>query len=159
MQNQKTIRQSIEQLFVLPAMKMPWSLYLAQLNEAGKMTARSVMDILTVVLETLEQIEENIKDTKLLIESQESAQTLTQTISSEPVEMEVELPLKSDDKSQISLETPLPSFVEEVSIPQVQKVETITPILPKEEKIEEPKEMPVLELNHPIEEKPQEPTI
>jgi hypothetical protein len=69
MQNQKTLRQRIEQLFGFPAMKMPWSLYIAQLNEAGKLTARSIMDIMTVVLEVLEQQEEEIKDMKLVSES------------------------------------------------------------------------------------------
>lgn len=60
MQNQ-TIRHKIEQLFGYPAMKMPWSLYIAQLNEAGKLTARSIMDIMTVVLEVLEQQEGEVK--------------------------------------------------------------------------------------------------
>lgn len=69
MQNQKTLRQRVEQLFGFPAMKMPWSLYIAQLNEAGKLTARSLMDMMTVVLETLEQQEEEIKDNKLMSES------------------------------------------------------------------------------------------
>ncbi len=57
-----TIRQRVEQLFGLPAMKMPWSLYLAQLNEAGKMTARSIMDIMTVVLASMEEMEKDIED-------------------------------------------------------------------------------------------------
>jgi len=50
-------------------MKMPWSLYLAQLNEAGKLTARSNMDMMIVILEVLEVMEEDIKDTKLLAQS------------------------------------------------------------------------------------------
>ena len=53
------IRQKIEELFSLPTMKMPWSLYLAQLNEAGKLTARSFMDMMTVVLEAIEELEKN----------------------------------------------------------------------------------------------------
>lgn len=56
------LRKQVEQLFGLPAMKMPWSLYLAQLNEAGKLTARSIMDILTIVLTTLEEHEKAIKE-------------------------------------------------------------------------------------------------
>jgi hypothetical protein len=56
MQNQ-TLRQKIEQLFGLPAMKMPWGLYLGQLNEAGKLTARSMMEILTVLLTVVEGME------------------------------------------------------------------------------------------------------
>jgi hypothetical protein len=43
-------------------MKMPWTLYLAQLNEAGKLTARSTMDILTVVLTSIEEMEERVKN-------------------------------------------------------------------------------------------------
>lgn len=61
MKNQ-TLRNRIEQLFGLPAMKMPWTLYLAQLNEAGKLTARSTMDILTVVLTSMEELEEKVKN-------------------------------------------------------------------------------------------------
>ncbi|MBZ5529723.1 MAG: hypothetical protein LAN71_17740 [Acidobacteriia bacterium] len=61
MQNQQNLRNKISLLFGLPAMKMPWSLYLAQLNEAGKLTARSTMDILTVVLTSMEEQEEKIK--------------------------------------------------------------------------------------------------
>lgn len=69
MQNQQTLRQKVEQLFGLPAMKMPWSLYIGQLNEAGKLTARSIMDIMIVVLTSLEEQEEEIKDMKLMSES------------------------------------------------------------------------------------------
>ena len=68
MQNQQTLRQKIEQLFGLPAMKMPWSLYIGQLNEAGKLTARSIMDIMIVVLTSLEEQETEIKDMKLMSE-------------------------------------------------------------------------------------------
>jgi predicted RNA-binding Zn-ribbon protein involved in translation (DUF1610 family) len=50
-------------------MKMPWSLYLAQLNEAGKLTARSIMDIMTIVLTSMEEQEGEIKDIKLMSET------------------------------------------------------------------------------------------
>jgi hypothetical protein len=76
--NNQTLRNKIEELFGLPAMKMPWTLYLAQLNEAGKLTARSIMDIMTVVLGVLEEQEEKIKDLESLY------QHPTQTISTEP---------------------------------------------------------------------------
>jgi hypothetical protein len=81
--NNQTLRQRIEQLFGLPAMKMPWTLYLAQLNEAGKLTARSIMDIMTVVLGVLEDQEEKIKDIELLTQRVETTEPI-QTISTEP---------------------------------------------------------------------------
>ncbi len=62
----QTLRQQVEQLFGLPAMKMSWSLYLAQLNEAGKLTTRSIMDIMTIVLTVSEEQEEKIQDLELL---------------------------------------------------------------------------------------------
>jgi hypothetical protein len=65
----QNLRQHIEQLFGLPAMKMPWTLYLAQLNEAGKLTARSTMDILTVVLTSMEEMEEKVKEMNSLMQS------------------------------------------------------------------------------------------
>ena len=45
-------------------MKMPWTLYMAQLNEAGKLTARSIMDLMTVILEAVEEVEDNIAEIK-----------------------------------------------------------------------------------------------
>lgn len=88
MQNQqKTIRERVETLFGLPAMKMPWSLYIAQLNEAGKLTARSIMDIMTVVLTSLEEQEQKIKDIELLtqrIETVEPIVTISEPAKEEP---------------------------------------------------------------------------
>lgn len=59
---------------------MPWSLYLATLNEAGKITARSIMDILTVVLETIEEIE---KETKTLEKVPETVGEILEAIKPE----------------------------------------------------------------------------
>jgi len=98
MQNRlTTIRERVEQLFGLPAMKMPWSLYLAQLNEAGKLTARSIMDIMTIVLTSMEEQEEEIKDLKLVSDS------------------------KSDPLDKISTE------VTTINLPEDTKIEYTTP--------------------------------
>ena len=56
------IRKKIEELFGLPTMKMPWALYMAQLNEAGKLTSRSIMDMMTVILEAIEELEKNLPE-------------------------------------------------------------------------------------------------
>ena len=128
MKDNQTIRQKIEQLFGLPAMKMPWSLYLAQLNEAGKLTARSNMDMMTVILEVLEVMEEDIKDIKLMSEQP------VQTISLEPIKVEpiVESP-KEEPKT-------IAEKVSEVTKKVVDKgiVYTILESRPPEEKSQEP---------------------
>ena len=77
------IRQRVEVLFGLPTMKMPWSLYLAQLNEAGKLTARSFMDMMIVVLETIEELESKAPET--LGEMLESVKPVETTSSSETI--------------------------------------------------------------------------
>lgn len=61
MQNKLTLRQRVEQLFGLPAMNMPWTLYIAQLNEAGKITARSIIDVLSIALTVIEEQDIKIK--------------------------------------------------------------------------------------------------
>jgi hypothetical protein len=108
MKNQN-LRQRIEQLFGLPAMKMPWTLYLAQLNEAGKLTARSTMDILTVVLTSLEELEEKVKSDELTY------------ISATPIPSSTPL---VDVPSQAQNTTPPPPKVEEKpqDLPQELKV-------------------------------------
>lgn len=68
MDNQK-IRRKIEDLFGLPAMNMNWAYYMAQLNEAGKITAKSTLDMIIVILTSIESMEENISNNKLLTES------------------------------------------------------------------------------------------
>jgi len=97
---EKTIRQRVEQLFGLPAMKMPWSLYMAQLNESGKLTARSIMDILTVVLEAVEGMEEDIKDAKLIAESVEFDSTPILT----PDKVSLEPKTTSEKVSEVTAE-------------------------------------------------------
>ena len=93
MQNQQTLRNKIEQLFGLPAMKMPWSLYIGQLNEAGKLTARSIMDIMTVVLTSLEEQEQEIKDMKLMADEKP---TSTVTVTLPPETVSTAIPIKED---------------------------------------------------------------
>jgi hypothetical protein len=51
------VRDKMQQLFGYSPMKMPWGLYLANLNEAGKITGRSTLEILTVILDSIEEIE------------------------------------------------------------------------------------------------------
>ena len=43
-------------------MNMPWTLYIAQLNEAGKITARSIMDVLSIALTVIEEQDIKIKN-------------------------------------------------------------------------------------------------
>ena len=122
MQNQ-TLRQRVEQLFGLPAMKMPWSLYIAQLNEAGKLTARSIMDIMTIVLTSLEEQEQEIKDMKLMAEENpKSTVTVTlppETVSTaEPVE---------EPKVEVVKPEPEPVIEAEVIPPTDASPEPVTP--------------------------------
>ena len=147
MKNQ-SIRQLVEQLFGLPAMKMPWNLYLAQLNEAGKLTARSNMDMMTVILEVMEEQEEKIKDLELLTQRVETTEPI-QTISTEPIKKEFydQSPidfLKSDEAKEHILvaEEPkdLQKEVSKVTEEVVDKglVDAILGDKPQEEKPQEP---------------------
>jgi len=119
MKNQQ-LRQKIEQLFGFPAMKMPWTLYLAQLNEAGKLTARSNMDMMTVILEVLEVMEEDIKDTKLLIESQ-SLQTVS-VGTAEPIKVELPIEEKIPETTGEILDAIQPDKINET----IKKVHEVT---------------------------------
>lgn len=60
--DKNNIRQKISEIFEFPTMKMPWTLYFAQLNEAGKITERSILETITVILEDLEQLEKATTD-------------------------------------------------------------------------------------------------
>ena len=95
MKNQ-TLRQRLENLFGFPAMKMPWSLYLAQLNEAGKITGKSMLDILTVILESAEQTEQEIRDIKLMTTPTAKEPELKVDITPPPIPNKEKLPPELD---------------------------------------------------------------
>ena len=140
MKNQ-SIRQLVEQLFGLPAMKMPWTLYLAQLNEAGKLTARSTMDMMTVILEVLEEQEEKIKDLELLTQRVETTEHI-QTVSSEPKIEEIKV------TTAIDLDSP----VEEIKTTE-EKISKVT------EEVVNKGLVDAILGDKPPEEKPQEPVV
>lgn len=99
----QNLRQLVSQLFGLPAMNMPWSLYISTLNEAGKLTARSIMDIMVVLLTIVEEYEErlNSQDTRLAELTKPQAENIS-----------VELP-------QYTVPSPTP--------------EVVSPVVPKKE--------------------------
>jgi len=140
MKNQ-SIRQLVEQLFGLPAMKMPWNLYLAQLNEAGKLTARSNMDMMTVILEVMEEQEEKIKDLELLTQRVETTEPI-QTISPEPKIEEIKV------TTAIDLDSP----VEEIKTTE-EKISKVT------EEVVNKGLVDAILGDKPPEEKPQEPVV
>jgi hypothetical protein len=52
-----TLRDKVSALFGLPIRDTSYRLYLASMNESGKITARSLLDLMTIVLETLDEME------------------------------------------------------------------------------------------------------
>jgi len=57
MQNQQTARQRVEALFQYPSMGQSWNNYFNDLNSAGKITAKSLLDIVSVILTSLDKLE------------------------------------------------------------------------------------------------------
>jgi len=138
--NNQQIRNKIEQLFGLPAMKMSWSLYLAQLNEAGKLTARSTMDMMTVILEVVEEQEEKIKDIELLTQRVETTEPIKEFNDQSPIDF-----LKSDKAKEHILVAEEPKDLQE-------KVSKVT------KKVVDKGLVDAVLGDRPPEEKPQEPT-
>jgi len=56
-QPNKTIRQQIENIFGLPIGKTRINLYMENLNRSGKITQRSILDLLVAVCEYLDEHE------------------------------------------------------------------------------------------------------
>ncbi len=57
MQNQQTARQKVEAYFSFPSMKQDWNNYFGELNSAGKITAKSLLDIISIILTSLDKLE------------------------------------------------------------------------------------------------------
>lgn len=62
------IKNKIEAIFSYPKFTTPWGTYFSDLNEAGKITAKSTLDMVIVILETLEQQEETLEGVRIQTE-------------------------------------------------------------------------------------------
>jgi len=55
--DKQTLKDKIGNYFGMPMRDVSYRLYLASMNESGKITARSLLDLMTIVLETLDEME------------------------------------------------------------------------------------------------------
>lgn len=55
-----TIRKQVEELFNLPMGYMHYPQYFNALNEAGKITARSMLDLILILIQAMEEMEKQL---------------------------------------------------------------------------------------------------
>ena len=62
MSQKVSLKEKVSLLFGLPVGGTTYALYLGLMNESGKITARSILDLMTIVLDELEEIEKEKKE-------------------------------------------------------------------------------------------------
>jgi hypothetical protein len=59
MKPKQNLREKVSNYFGIPIGKIDWRLYMESLNESGKITVRSLLDMIVILLEYIEEKEKS----------------------------------------------------------------------------------------------------